>query len=218
MCFSAPVSFISSGVLATIGIGSRKIASKRNQLIATVPLIFGIQQAIEGILWLVDKPSTAANVIAYAFLFFAYLWWPTYIPIGVYLHEEKASRRSALVPFIMLGMFISSYLLFALLRLPLDVSVVGHHIYYHIEVPLTTIGAVLYVLVTAGSFFASSDRFFQFFGLLVVVSAVLAYWIESTTFTSVWCFFAALLSAISFVYLWIHREQPGKIWKTKKRH
>ena len=53
MCFSATASLTAGGLLSLTGIATLKKAkdNKRNAF-AAIPLIFGIQQITEGILWL----------------------------------------------------------------------------------------------------------------------------------------------------------------------
>jgi hypothetical protein len=51
MCFSAHVSFIAGGLLTIVGVASILKASHRSQrLFAAIPLLFGVQQIVEGML------------------------------------------------------------------------------------------------------------------------------------------------------------------------
>lgn len=53
MCFSAAASFIAGVSLTTIGVVTLKKARNRAEIpFASIPLLFGIQQLIEGTLWL----------------------------------------------------------------------------------------------------------------------------------------------------------------------
>ena len=53
MCFSAGASFGASAILGTIGIVTLKKAKTTNQIpFASIPLLFGAQQAAEGALWI----------------------------------------------------------------------------------------------------------------------------------------------------------------------
>lgn len=209
MCFSAPISFLTSAGLAAAGTGSLKIGSKENRWLATVPFIFSVQQLIEGLQWIVEKPGTASLILGYAFLFFAYIVWPTYIPIGVYLHEKSKKVRTRLIPFVVAGILLSLSLVILLIIQPLMIETLSHHIYYRVDLPNAWIGAVIYVAIVAGSFFLSSDRYFRVFGIFVVFSAILATWIEATAFTSVWCFFAAVMSSLTLYYCYKHRGTKG---------
>ncbi|GAV20644.1 hypothetical protein MMIC_P1616 [Mariprofundus micogutta] len=51
MCFSATASFIAGGALTAIGVKTVKLAANRAELpFVSIPLLFGIQQIIEGVL------------------------------------------------------------------------------------------------------------------------------------------------------------------------
>jgi len=53
MCFSASVSFAAGLALITCGIAALKYAQERRlQMIAAIPLLFGLQQCAEGMVWL----------------------------------------------------------------------------------------------------------------------------------------------------------------------
>jgi hypothetical protein len=70
MCFSANASFAASGVLAAVGAASiRETKTKRGLLYAFIPLIFAIQQFVEGLQWL-TRPGAWSVFLAYGFLFF----------------------------------------------------------------------------------------------------------------------------------------------------
>lgn len=51
MCFSASASFIAGASLSAIGVATlRRVESKKEIPFATIPLLFGIQQLIEGVI------------------------------------------------------------------------------------------------------------------------------------------------------------------------
>lgn len=53
MCFSAGASFGASAILVVIGVASlRKVQTRAHLPFAAIPLLFGIKQAFEGVLWL----------------------------------------------------------------------------------------------------------------------------------------------------------------------
>ncbi len=51
MCFSAQASFGASAVLGIMGIYALRKAKQQERFLAMVPLLFAIQQACEGIVW-----------------------------------------------------------------------------------------------------------------------------------------------------------------------
>jgi len=53
MCFSATASFVAGTSLSAIGVATIRKAERRSELpFAMIPLLFGIQQLVEGIIWL----------------------------------------------------------------------------------------------------------------------------------------------------------------------
>src|SRR5687768_13908028 len=91
MCFSPQASFIASGSLTVLGIASWKLAKGKEKVVAALPLLFAAQQLIEGGQWLFLQDGSYSNVLAYAYLFFAFLVWPVYVPLLVFLMDKKSS-------------------------------------------------------------------------------------------------------------------------------
>ena len=92
MCFSAGASFVASGGLAIVGVASLKVAKKEERIIALIPLAFALQQAIEGVQWLSLQSGCPSLPLGYGFLFFAFIFWPVYVPLTVYLLDKKKRK------------------------------------------------------------------------------------------------------------------------------
>ncbi|MFA4845837.1 MAG: DUF6629 family protein [Patescibacteria group bacterium] len=201
MCFSATASFVASAVLTTSGAAClSKTKKKEDVLLASIPFIFGIQQFFEGLVWLYPANGWLTQVFAYIFLFFAFLWWPVYVPLTVWAHEQDASRKCILRYLIGFGILGALYLLFVLLTQLLVVQIMDYSIRYDIDTWFYVPGITLYVIVTIGSVLLSTTRFIQWFGILTLFSAWIAWGFYERTFTSVWCFFAAMLSLVLVWY------------------
>lgn len=213
MCFSATASFAAAGVLATTGVIASRHAFKYPSFraYAAIPLFFAGQQAIEGLQWLADKPSLFSTILGYGFIFFAFLFWPSFIPYAVYCLETNAKRKRLLRDVMIVGMMCSLYLLTALLYNPLTVAILGHSIDYRIYVAYEDVGVALYVAVVCGSALLSTRYRVKTCGLLTLVGFLVTTWAFNETFTSVWCFFAAILSVL---VLWevmhIHRSSQKR--------
>ena len=53
MCFSATASFVAGSTLAAIGATTIRMTSRRAEIpFAMIPLLFGVQQLTEGMIWL----------------------------------------------------------------------------------------------------------------------------------------------------------------------
>ncbi len=199
MCFSAPASFIAGGGLAAIGAGSVKVSSRHDRIVALMPFLFGIQQLFEGWQWLALSAGTTNPVAAYGFLFFALMVWPVYSPLAFLYWDPK---RKTISRFLLgLGVCISLFFFVLLLKEAPVVDVVGRSIRYDYHFSFPHIGAFMYVLVVCGSPLASSVRAYRIFGMLLLASAIFSGLFSAATFTSVWCFLAAILSGYIFVHL-----------------
>ena len=99
MCFSATASFVSAGMMGLSGLAALASARQPRELpLAAAPLIFAIQQSVEGTLWLTlpiapDLPTSA--VLMYVFLVFAMIFWPVYGPLAILAIERDSLRRRA---------------------------------------------------------------------------------------------------------------------------
>ena len=98
MCFSANASFGSGIILAVISVASlKKVQYPTHIYFAAIPLIFCIQQIIEGLLWLalIDPVyASLEKVSTYSFLFFAQVIWPIWIPFAVLSLEVKSKYKT----------------------------------------------------------------------------------------------------------------------------
>ncbi|MCP9787953.1 hypothetical protein KBY99_03030 [Cyanobium sp. Maggiore-St4-Cus] len=90
MCFSAAASFSSAALLVPLGIAAvaRSWRDHRRELLplALMPVGFGLQQGLEGVVWLGLNHGPAAPLLkggALAYLFFALALWPIWIPYVV---------------------------------------------------------------------------------------------------------------------------------------
>ena len=203
MCFSASASFLASGFLSVIALLCFK--QHRNQtdlLLTSIPALFSLQQASEGILWLSINHAWLAmhQIMPYIFLLFAFFIWPVWIPMLITIIEPCHTRRHYLLPFAMLGIITGCYLYGFLMLHGVAAQALSCHIYYNTQIP-ETVGIIItlaYALATIVPFFISSHQFMKQFGLALLASYVLSYTLYTEHFVSLWCFFAALLSC--FVY------------------
>lgn len=205
MCFSAPASFAAAAALGSAGaVGLRKARTASRRPIAAVPLLFGLQQALEGALWLSfghARPQAAATV---GFLLFSHVLWPAFLPYAVWKDEPNPKRRRLLAWFAWFGAAVGVYLLHAILRGPVSAMAGAHGITYDVPLPNLAVVPAAYVIATCGSCLASTQRLVRLFGLALLVSLGIAYWAHQQAFASVWCFFAAILSGILLLHL--HRR------------
>ena len=199
MCFSAPASFITGVGLLGIGAVTVKRARNRRELpYAAIPLLFGIQQLLEGVLWLTfSSPAPLLNTWAtHLYLLFSNVLWPIYVPLAALALETEAWRRRIMIGMAYVGAAVGLYLLALLILLPVMASDAGQHISYNFNNPYEQTTIIIYGIVTSLSLIFSSHQRVAAFGVAVLVSEVVTYQFYTTWFISVWCFFAAVLSII----------------------
>ena len=212
MCFSATASFVAGGTLAATGaLTLSKAETKKELPLASIPLLFGVQQTIEGIVW-VSFGSAAVNTIAaYGFLFFAYVLWPVLVPVAVLLVETHPLRRKILQAFSVLGLVIGMYLLYFLIAEPSKAHIVNQSIVYDFRHVYDLLYVALYVVVTTVSGMISSHKILNLFGLTTLVAFFITQWFYNVNFISVWCFFAAILSIFILAHFWQKPVAKGPV-------
>ena len=203
MCFSAPASFGAGVLLLAIGSAAARRARHPGELpFALVPVLFGIQQLIEGALWLTfpDRAPLLNNLLTQFYSLFSQVLWPIYIPVAVLLLEPTSWRRTALVATTVAGAAVSLFLLYYLVRLPVVSQVQGRHITYYFPHFHQFAATGLYLLGACVGPLFSSHRVVRVFGMAACLSLVATYFFYTTWFISVWCFFAAILSGLVFLH------------------
>lgn len=203
MCFSATASFSAGAFLLGLGTLTLKSARRPRELpFAAIPLLFAIQQLSEGVIWMTfsyEAPLLNA-VMTHVYSFFSHVLWPVYVPVAVLLIEPPGWRRQALLAFVAAGVAVGAYLLYVLIAFPVVSRPTGQHIEYVSPHFFAVVSMTLYLLSTTISLLLSTHRTVKFFGVLALLSFAAAYWFYTTWFISVWCFFAALLSAVVYLH------------------
>jgi hypothetical protein len=202
MCFSAGGSFGVAAVLA--GLGTVSLARDRppsHGMLAAIPLLFALQQATEGVVWVtVGHASDSAlhGLAVAAFLGFAVVLWPVWLPLAFTLPETNPRRRRLLSVLTAIGAVVAVGAAVMLLRGRPAAHVADHHIAYSYAQADSAIVLALYlpiyVIPSVLPFFVSTIRWAKAMGAVLVLALVATFVIERRALTSVWCFFAAILS------------------------
>lgn len=208
MCFSATASFTAGAVLTAAGVATTRVVTKPSQRVfASIPFLFAIQQFAEGFVWLaLTKPGEfiSLKISTYAFLLFSDIVWPIMIPLSVLLMEENVKRKKILGAVVALGIILALYYSCCLLIFPVDPELIDCHINYDGTFPkMFEIPAFLiYVTVTIVPLFVSTVKRMRWLGVSMFLACVVSVFFYIQVVTSVWCFFAAILSGMIF---WILR-------------
>ena len=216
MCFSATASFSAGALLLGIGTLTFRsaLATRQRQALpfAAIPLLFAVQQLIEGVIWLtfrVDAPLLN-SVMTHVYSFFSHVLWPVYVPVAVMLMEPNGWRRRALIAVVAAGTAVGAYLMYVLVAFPVVSKPTGQHIEYDSPHFFAAATMTLYLLSTALSPLLSTHRMVVVFGVLALGSFGAAYAFYATWFISVWCFFAALLSAVVYFHFGARGAERGR--------
>jgi hypothetical protein len=210
MCFSAGASFTGGIVITAIGVMTvRKNREPSRLLFASIPLIFGVQQISEGFVWIaLQSPGhdLMLSLASYIFLLAAVVLWPFMIPLSVIQMEKSAGRRRILRIFLVIGILTSLYYGTGLLIHDVSPEIISHHIRYTSDFPiqLANLAFVAYLMATLVPLFVSGVRRMWLFGILVTASCLVTGILYKEFLTSVWCFFAALISVVIY---WIISEK-----------
>ncbi len=174
------------------------------------PFAFGLQQGLEGLVWLGIRDDNASSVslASRGYLFFSHLFWLAWVPFSTAMIEPNAARRKMLaaltgVGFLFgLSVFLPAFLIDGWLRVePINGSLeYGTSLIYEGIIDRTWL-RLFYAALVVGALLISSDVRIRVFGALVAGSLIVTYIFYAYSFISVWCFFAAILSTYLVVLI-----------------
>ena len=207
MCFSAGASFTAGVLLTFVGTETIRKVHKPSQIaLASIPLFFAFQQFMEGILWLTIGQARYAvlqSVSTHFFIIMAQIIWPLLVPLSVILMEENRTRKKIMLGLLAVGATVAVHYLYRLLCYEIHAEIIGKHIVYQ-DTTLDFWGAIricAYLLAVLVPFFVSSVRRIYILGIIMAVSFLVSAVFYVKCLTSVWCFFAAVMSFVVFYEL-----------------
>jgi len=202
MCFSATASFISSGVIGSIGIATlRHVREPRALLFASVPLLFAVHQFTEGMVWLAldgQINKLALEHVAFLFTIYAQGIVPLLMPAAVALMEPPGRRRQVILGLTVVGALVCAWDVYGLIFFPLRVMVEHHSIAYRNVLTGNFWISCLYVLATCGAMLLSTHRVIKAYGVLNVIVLTVVEVVKAYAFASTWCFYAAIMSVMIY--------------------
>jgi len=226
MCFSAGASFGAAAGLSMISLLSAKKASSTKKLIplAISPFFFALQQACEGIVWVTlnnnDNTSLLHSIGVYGFLFFASMWWPIWIPYTLNAAETVHWRKKLFFITKCIGIISGITLFISWVPYTTGAHIINHHIDYPVtnypfNVTNTLISWLIILIITSGyciativPFFISSIAYIWIIGIATSIGLIASYIFYYMALPSLWCFFAAIISALLYFIIKKHHELP----------
>ncbi|MEB3199643.1 MAG: DUF6629 family protein [Synechococcaceae cyanobacterium] len=213
MCFSSGASFTAAAGLLPLGLialnQGRREGLPQLLPLAAMPLGFGLQQALEGMVWLSIGPeglqplTPTGRMAALAYLGFALLAWLVWLPLlgWTLCPPLLQGRRRLMLGLLGLGLAGGLLLWVPLLldpQAPLLVVTRGS-IHYGINGPLRgpggeLCGRLLYAGVIVLPLLLVPGFRLRLYGLLVALAFALTWQLADHAFGSLWCYASAVLS------------------------
>lgn len=214
MCLSAPVSFTAAALLIPVGASTVVQAwrlDRRYAPLAALPVLLGLQQFTEGMIWVVGAGQTTAGaeLFSLVYMFFAWIAWPVWIPVSVYFLEPPRRRTPYLIFAIAGGMLGGvQYLPYLAHERWLQVKLLPYAIRYSdTEILDAIVGRPLtylaYVSILIAPLLLATDRRVKIFGGLVALVLAITVGFFQWAYISVFCFGGAVVSAY---LLWVMRD------------
>ena len=215
MCFSPEADLVAGAVISAIGVDClRHVRHSREIPLASLPLLLGVHQLVECLVWWNARGRLApglGHVAMWAYLIFAFCVMPILIPAGVIGIEPTRRKRWLMSPFLAVGAAIAGVLAYDMATGPVSVHEMPFHLAYRADIGSSSLIVSLYVLVTCAPLLLSGYRHVAVFGTVnLVAAAFLAYAINSG-FTSIWCAWAAVASAAIAVHLRLAKHHREKV-------
>jgi hypothetical protein len=213
MCFSAAASFTAGAVITSVGVAtSLKVQKPSQRLFASIPLIFGIQQIAEGFVWIsFQKPDfpVLQQISTFLFLCTALIIWPVMFPASLLLMEENSRKRKILRILLTMGIALALYYACGLVFFKFTPQIVNCHIMYEGDFPMALVmpALLVYIVVALTPLFVSSVKGMRWIGICMFLACTVAFIFYVNNFSSVWCFFAAIISLMIYYVLHLSAEK-----------
>ncbi len=205
MCFSATASFTASAVLTVAGVVTIKQVKQPEQFpLALIPIIFAIQQAVEGWIWLLQThpgPAWLESLLSHIFPIIAYTFWTIWVAYSVRKIETDPWRHTMLSILLIIGIIDGLFFFYFMLSEPLTIEIINHSIHYAFDFPFYAISQWLYGIAIIGATLVSRYKLINLFGIGLIISYNIARFYFTPTYPSVFCFFSALISVIIYLQL-----------------
>jgi hypothetical protein len=205
VCFSATASFTAAAVLVPSGGLSLYRAWRGDQrylALGALPLLFGVQQVFDGLVWRAGDVGDATAVARFsmAYMFFSWLAWPIWVPVATYF-VEPARRRPWYLLFAVVGGVLGGlqYVPYFAHQGWLVTRFLPHAISYGgtelLDFVIGRMGTYsLYLSVIIVPLLLSTQRDVRIFGALVAFVVAVTYAFFQYAYVSVFCFGGAIMS------------------------
>ncbi|MFB7086910.1 DUF6629 family protein [Streptomyces sp. NPDC056296] len=193
MCWSAEADLVAGVGVAAVGVACVTRARRGRDLpLAALPLLLGVHQMVEAVVWASDGGSGPATL---AWTVMALPLLALWVPAGVLCAAPRSARRGLTVP-LAAGVATAAVLAYVLATRPVRAEIRGHTIGYVVDLPYTPLLIAGYLVATVGSLLLSGDRGLRLLGILAGAGALICWALWRLEFVSTWCAFAAVCSVV----------------------
>lgn len=220
VCFSMTADIVAGTVLVPVAaVSLGHVRHAREIPLAALPAVFAVHQFIESLVWAHDDGYVSAGVAhaaALAYVAIALPLLPILFPSAVLL-AEPSGRRGRAVVFLLIGLVVSAWFVYAMSAHPLRVTVHPHAIGYDIGLQDGVWWAVLYVVAVVGSALLSGYRTIIAFGIANLVGLIVVGVAYTQAFASLWCVYAAVTSVLVATHMVRRRHVERSVDERRAR-
>jgi hypothetical protein len=206
MCWSPTADLIAGSGITAVGVLALVDTRRARDLpLAALPLVLGVHQLVESIVWRASDGDVSRGIGDAATLLWAVIAYPllpAFVPLAV-LVAAGHRTRARLAPLVAIGLATCATLAYALASGPIAADPVGHTMRYGVHVPLVNLVVVGYLVATIGSLLASHQPEIRLLGVIGGVGALVCFALWQAAFVSTWCALAAVTSVM--VLHWVRR-------------
>jgi hypothetical protein len=215
MCFSPQADVVGGLVICAIGVDAVRHVRQRREFLALawIPLVLGVHQFIEALVWLWLQghvPRGVGHVALWAYLLIAFVVLPVLVPLAVIALEPTRRRKLMMVPFATTGTVVAVILFAAMVRGPVGVKLAPYHLSYDLRVTDGLLIVILYVVAVCGALLISGYRNVVIFGAVNLVAVIVIAWLTISGFASIWCAWAAVTSAAITLHCRFAKPDPQR--------
>ncbi len=174
-------------------------AGKTDLMLAGIPIIFSLQQVLEGVVWL-TKGAGCGRDAGYCFVIIAFCLWPLYVPVATWRSEADPRQRAYMLSFAPPGAAVAAAAAWVLF-VGLKIDFATNKIQYLPTTRYPLIFDYLYAICVTGPLLLHRNIYLRFFGILILVFFGLSTLLFNPARYSVWCFFAAISSIVLYFFV-----------------